>query len=53
VWRGRAEEARATGEQMTSIEAGETLFSRAEHYDWLARYAEKGPLKELKGTARG
>ena len=50
LWRGRAEEARATGEQMTSIEAREILFRIAEHYDGLARCAEKGPLKHKKAS---
>ena len=49
LWSGRAEEARAIGEQMTSIEAREIMFRIAEHYDGLARCAEKGPLKNKKG----
>ena len=48
LWRGRAEEARATGEQTTGIEAREILFRIAEHYDWLAPMRGKGTAQETR-----
>jgi hypothetical protein len=46
VWRGRAEEARAIGEQMTSAEARDIMFRIAVDYDLLAALTSKGPLKQ-------
>jgi hypothetical protein len=46
VWRGRAEEARAIGEQMTSAEARDIMFRIAVDYDSLAALTSKGPLKQ-------
>ena len=46
VWHGRAEEAWAIGEQMTSAEARDIMFRVAADYDLLAALAKKGPLKQ-------
>jgi hypothetical protein len=47
-WRERAEEARATAEQLTDPVARRTMLQVAESYDALAERAEKRALAEGK-----